>query len=72
MSGDDAGRGCGLTACFVPQRQERDRAAAAWRWSSPTGRRWSEGVRDSKDVTRPHPAAGREGWSRFVGFAAGA
>jgi hypothetical protein len=25
-------------------------------------------VRDSKDVTRPHFAVGREGWSRFVGF----
>ncbi|MER5790226.1 DUF397 domain-containing protein [Streptomyces sp. NPDC001980] len=29
-------------------------------------------VRDSKDVTRPHFAVGREEWSRFVGFAAGA
>ncbi|MEV6740595.1 DUF397 domain-containing protein [Streptomyces sp. NPDC051104] len=28
-------------------------------------------VRDSKDVTRPRFAVGREGWSRFVGFAAG-
>ncbi|MFJ5271797.1 DUF397 domain-containing protein [Streptomyces sp. NPDC088358] len=28
-------------------------------------------VRDSKDVTRPHFAVGREEWSRFVGFAAG-
>ncbi|MEU2490019.1 DUF397 domain-containing protein [Streptomyces sp. NPDC007883] len=28
-------------------------------------------VRDSKDVTRPHFAVGWEGWSRFVGFAAG-
>ncbi|MFE0455000.1 DUF397 domain-containing protein [Streptomyces sp. NPDC058914] len=27
-------------------------------------------VRDSKDVTRPHFAVGREGWARFVGFAA--
>lgn len=27
-------------------------------------------VRDSKDVTRPHIAVGREEWSRFVGFAA--
>ncbi|AQS66282.1 DUF397 domain-containing protein [Streptomyces pactum] len=27
-------------------------------------------VRDSKDVTRPHFAVGREEWSRFVGFAA--
>ncbi|MFF8316599.1 DUF397 domain-containing protein [Streptomyces bobili] len=26
-------------------------------------------VRDSKDVTRPHFAVGREQWSRFVGFA---
>jgi hypothetical protein len=26
-------------------------------------------VRDSKDVTRPHFAVGREEWSRFVGFA---
>ncbi|MFF4255002.1 DUF397 domain-containing protein [Streptomyces sp. NPDC001663] len=25
-------------------------------------------VRDSKDVTRPHFAVGREEWSRFVGF----
>ncbi|WP_432174092.1 DUF397 domain-containing protein [Streptomyces sp. Tue6028] len=29
-------------------------------------------VRDSKDVTRPPFAVGREEWSRFVGFAAGA
>ncbi|MET9504894.1 DUF397 domain-containing protein [Streptomyces sp. NPDC006622] len=29
-------------------------------------------VRDSKDVARPHFAVGREEWSRFVGFAAGA
>ncbi|MFD5128001.1 DUF397 domain-containing protein [Streptomyces olindensis] len=29
-------------------------------------------VRDSKDVTRPHFAVGRDGWARFVGFAAGA
>ncbi|MGW6487380.1 DUF397 domain-containing protein [Streptomyces sp. NPDC055056] len=28
-------------------------------------------VRDSKDVTRPHFAVGREEWSRFVGFVAG-
>ncbi|MBJ7000102.1 DUF397 domain-containing protein [Streptomyces sp. CRPSP2-6A1] len=28
-------------------------------------------VRDSKDVTRPHFAVGRDGWSRFVEFAAG-
>lgn len=27
-------------------------------------------VRDSKDVTRPHIAVGREEWSRFVGFVA--
>ncbi|MET7699399.1 DUF397 domain-containing protein [Streptomyces sp. NPDC005485] len=27
-------------------------------------------VRDSKDVTRPHFAVGREGWSGFVGFVA--
>ncbi|WMX44607.1 DUF397 domain-containing protein [Streptomyces roseicoloratus] len=27
-------------------------------------------VRDSKDVTRPDVAVGREGWSRFVEFAA--
>ncbi|ELS57071.1 DUF397 domain-containing protein [Streptomyces viridochromogenes] len=27
-------------------------------------------VRDSKDVTRPHFAVGREGWTRFVGFVA--
>jgi hypothetical protein len=26
-------------------------------------------VRDSKDVSRPHFAVGREEWSRFVGFA---
>ncbi|MEU9219242.1 DUF397 domain-containing protein [Streptomyces sp. NPDC048376] len=26
-------------------------------------------VRDSKDVTRPHFAVGREEWSPFVGFA---
>jgi hypothetical protein len=25
-------------------------------------------VRDSKDVTRPHFAVGREGWAQFVGF----
>ncbi|MFD9003391.1 DUF397 domain-containing protein [Streptomyces sp. NPDC059582] len=25
-------------------------------------------VRDSKDVTRPHFAVPREGWTRFVGF----
>jgi hypothetical protein len=25
-------------------------------------------VRDSKDVTRPHFSAGREEWSRFLGF----
>ncbi|MEH0548450.1 DUF397 domain-containing protein [Streptomyces sp. B21-105] len=25
-------------------------------------------VRDSKDVTRPYFAVGREEWSRFVGF----
>ncbi|MFG2549899.1 DUF397 domain-containing protein [Streptomyces sp. NPDC048581] len=29
-------------------------------------------VRDSKDVARPPVAVGREEWSRFVGFAAGA
>ncbi|MEU5510492.1 DUF397 domain-containing protein [Streptomyces fungicidicus] len=29
-------------------------------------------VRDSKDVTRPRFAFGREEWSRFVRFAAGA
>lgn len=29
-------------------------------------------VRDSKDVTRPHFTIRRDGWSRFVGFAAGA
>ncbi|OEJ23968.1 DUF397 domain-containing protein [Streptomyces agglomeratus] len=28
-------------------------------------------VRDSKDVTCPHFAVGREEWARFVGFAAG-
>lgn len=27
-------------------------------------------VRDSKDVTRPHFAVGREEWARFVGFVA--
>ncbi|MET9099140.1 MULTISPECIES: DUF397 domain-containing protein [Streptomyces] len=27
-------------------------------------------VRDSKDVTRPHLAVGRDGWARFVGFTA--
>ncbi|MEU8654176.1 DUF397 domain-containing protein [Streptomyces sp. NPDC048737] len=27
-------------------------------------------VRDSKEVTRPHFAVGRKGWSQFVGFAA--
>jgi hypothetical protein len=27
-------------------------------------------VRDSKDVTRPDFGVGREGWARFVGFAA--
>ena len=27
-------------------------------------------VRDSKDVTRPHFAVGRDQWSRFVGFVA--
>ncbi|MFJ3619925.1 DUF397 domain-containing protein [Streptomyces iakyrus] len=26
-------------------------------------------VRDSKDVTRPHFAVGRDEWARFVGFA---
>ncbi|MGW5442396.1 DUF397 domain-containing protein [Streptomyces asiaticus] len=26
------------------------------------------GVRDSKDVSRPHFAVAREEWSRFVGF----
>ncbi|WP_077798658.1 DUF397 domain-containing protein [Streptomyces sp. JHA26] len=29
-------------------------------------------VRDSKDVTHPHFTCGREEWSRFVRFAAGA
>ncbi|MFD8348150.1 DUF397 domain-containing protein [Streptomyces coelicoflavus] len=29
------------------------------------------GVRDSKDVTRPHFAVGREEWSWFVGFVTG-
>ncbi|MET8954750.1 DUF397 domain-containing protein [Streptomyces sp. NPDC004533] len=28
-------------------------------------------VRDSKEVTRPHFTVHRDGWSRFVGFAAG-
>ncbi|WP_435243364.1 DUF397 domain-containing protein [Streptomyces cucumeris] len=28
-------------------------------------------VRDSKDVSRPAVAVGREGWSRFVGYVAG-
>ncbi|ALO96789.1 hypothetical protein SHL15_5730 [Streptomyces hygroscopicus subsp. limoneus] len=27
-------------------------------------------VRDSKDATRPYFAVGRDGWARFVGFAA--
>lgn len=27
-------------------------------------------VRDSKDVTRPHFAVGRDGWTWFVGFVA--
>ncbi|MGY1437479.1 DUF397 domain-containing protein [Streptomyces reniochalinae] len=27
-------------------------------------------VRDSKDVTRPHFAVGRDGWARFVAYAA--
>lgn len=27
-------------------------------------------VRDSKDVTRPHFAVGREGWVAFLGFTA--
>ncbi|MEU6891133.1 DUF397 domain-containing protein [Streptomyces sp. NPDC046557] len=27
-------------------------------------------VRDSKDVTRPHLAVGRDGWSSFVTYAA--
>ncbi|MET8248909.1 DUF397 domain-containing protein [Streptomyces sp. NPDC005202] len=27
-------------------------------------------VRDSKDVTRPHFAVGRDGWARFVHYAA--
>ncbi|MEU0406239.1 DUF397 domain-containing protein [Streptomyces griseorubiginosus] len=27
-------------------------------------------VRDSKDMTRPHFAVGREEWARFVGFVA--
>jgi hypothetical protein len=29
-------------------------------------------VRDSKDVTRPHFAVTRQGWSRFIGFVADA
>jgi hypothetical protein len=29
-------------------------------------------VRDSKDVTRPHFAVARQGWSRFIGFVADA
>ncbi|WP_284575117.1 DUF397 domain-containing protein [Streptomyces sp. 2P-4] len=29
-------------------------------------------VRDSKDATRPALAVGRDGWARFVAFAAGA
>ncbi|KOX08561.1 DUF397 domain-containing protein [Streptomyces sp. NRRL B-3648] len=28
-------------------------------------------VRDSKDVARPHLAVGRDGWARFVRYAAG-
>jgi len=28
-------------------------------------------VRDSKDTTRPHFAVDRDGWTRFVRFAAG-
>ncbi|MET9124514.1 DUF397 domain-containing protein [Streptomyces sp. NPDC004528] len=28
-------------------------------------------VRDSKDVTHPYFAVGREEWTRFVGFVAG-
>ncbi|MFJ4624040.1 DUF397 domain-containing protein [Streptomyces sp. NPDC088812] len=27
-------------------------------------------VRDSKDVTRPHFAVGRDGWAQYVTFAA--
>ncbi|MGW3054445.1 DUF397 domain-containing protein [Streptomyces goshikiensis] len=27
-------------------------------------------VRDSKDVTRPHVAVGRDGWASFVRYAA--
>ncbi|MET7681425.1 DUF397 domain-containing protein [Streptomyces sp. NPDC005423] len=29
-------------------------------------------VRDSKDVTRPHFAVGRDHWTEFVGFVTGA
>ncbi|WP_409468347.1 DUF397 domain-containing protein [Streptomyces sp. HC307] len=29
-------------------------------------------VRDSKDLTRPHFAVAREGWSRFLAFVADA
>ncbi|PWE10310.1 DUF397 domain-containing protein [Streptomyces sp. BSE7F] len=29
-----------------------------------------QAIRDSKDMTRPHIVVGRDGWSRFVGFAA--
>ncbi|MEW2303082.1 DUF397 domain-containing protein [Streptomyces sp. NPDC006655] len=27
-------------------------------------------VRDSKDVSRPHVAVGRDGWAEFVGWSA--
>ncbi|WP_370166972.1 DUF397 domain-containing protein [Streptomyces albogriseolus] len=29
-----------------------------------------QAIRDCKDMTRPHIVVDRDGWSRFVGFAA--
>ncbi|WTV61954.1 DUF397 domain-containing protein [Streptomyces sp. NBC_00035] len=54
---------------LVEVRARCTRATDLWRFSIA-----DQGVcaRDSKDVTRPHFMVGREGWSRFVGFAADA
>ena len=57
-----------------------DRAELAWFKSSYSGSQGDDcvevaiaehavHVRDSKDVTRPALAVGREGWGRFVRFA---
>ena len=57
-------RGGAFQQCARTLRQ-RERAAARVLVAEQAVR-----VRDSKDMTQPHFAVGREEWSRFVGFLA--